>query len=81
MRVNTNEKGYVIGQDHPRAKLTDDHVDLIRELHEESGYSYNKLAWIFSRLTKSKVSKLYIRDICTYRRRCQIPMGTREVEK
>lgn len=81
VRVNTNDAGFVIGQDHPKAKLSDDDVDLIRELHEDQNFGYAKLAWLFTRKTKGKVSKGYIRDICTYRRRCHIPTGSKEIRK
>ncbi len=30
----TNERGYRIGEDHPRAVLTDHEIELIRDLHE-----------------------------------------------
>lgn len=41
--VSVNEKGYRIGQDHQRAKLSDEDIELIFEL-VESGMSYAKIA-------------------------------------
>lgn len=38
--VAVNDRGRRIGQDHPRAKLTDHEVDLIRQLAEEGMSSY-----------------------------------------
>lgn len=70
--VAINAEGRVVGEDHPRAKLTDADVELIRELHEEyEGYGYRKLAKMFD------VSRWYIRDLCTYKRRNGIVVGHR----
>lgn len=78
MRVNVNDMGYVIGQDHPKAKLSDIDVDLIRELHEDYFFSYDKIVWVF-RLRSTKVSKGFVRDICKYRRRCHTATGVKEM--
>ena len=51
------------GQNHPRAKLSDREVLLIRELREIEGWSYNRLALAFEQ------SKVSVQMICTYRRR------------
>lgn len=48
---------------HWRAKLTDEEVELIRELYAEGLWSYATLAVVF------EVSRFTIRDIVTYRRR------------
>ena len=42
--VAVNERGRRIGEDHPRATLSNDAVDLIRELHEDEGRSYRYIA-------------------------------------
>lgn len=81
MRVSVNDGGFTVGQDHHKSKLSDTDVDLMRDLHEDSAFSYTKLAWIFTRKTKTKISKLYVRDICTYRRRDHIPTGSKEKPK
>lgn len=65
--VAVNDRGRRIGEDHPRATLSDDTVDLIRELHEDEGRSY---CYIAMRL---KISYHTIKKICRYERRAQIP--------
>lgn len=62
--VAVNERGLRIGEDHPRAELTDAEVETIRELHEE-GVSYRQLA------EKFEQSKGAIAKICRYERRGQ----------
>ena len=49
------------GQLHPKAKLSDREVELLRTLREVDGYSYGKLAQVF------EVSKDYVVRICKYR--------------
>lgn len=66
--VAVNENGKRIGEDHPRAKLTNHEVELIREMHGE-GWGYKRIA------DKFGVGKTTIQDLCTGRRRCQQPMG------
>ena len=61
------------GETHPRARLTDHDVDLIRELHEEHGLSYSVLA------EKFDSSKSAIADICRYRRRANRPVRWKKV--
>lgn len=65
--VAVNESGCRIGEDHPKATLSDATIDLIRELHEDQGKSYGYIAMKF------KISKVYVQMICTYRRRAQTP--------
>lgn len=71
--VGINERGYRVGEDHQRAVLTDAEVALVRELRELDGWTYELLAEKFG------VSKSAIADICTYRRRAQLPAGWKEV--
>lgn len=68
-RIAVNETGRRIGEDHQHAKLTNDQVDRIRDLHEDHGLSYTQLASMFC------VSKSSVADICQYRRRAQTPFG------
>lgn len=68
--VAVNERGLVIGEDHPRAVLTDAEVDLLLELRSE-GYSYGWLA------VKMEVSKSCVAKICRGEHRSQIPVGYR----
>lgn len=65
--LTLNDRRYRIGETHHRAKLTDEQVDRMRELHEEQGVGYRTLAKMFD------VSKSTARDICTYRIRAQTP--------
>tara|TARA_R110000772_G_scaffold70994_2_gene155968 strand:+ start:453 stop:710 length:258 start_codon:yes stop_codon:yes gene_type:complete len=66
--VAINELGYRIGSSHHNAKITDDVVDQIRDLHEEEGMSYRKLAALFL-LPRGTIVK-----ICLYERRAQTPL-------
>lgn len=65
--VAVNENGVRVGESHPRVRLTDGEVELIRSMHEDSDepLGYRRLATIF------EVSKRTIRDICAYRRRAE----------
>lgn len=65
--LTLNERRYRIGESHHRAKLTDDQVDQMRELHEEQGVGYRTLAKQFN------VSKRTVRDIVHYKTRAQTP--------
>ena len=70
LAVAINERGLVIGEDHPRAVLTDHEVDLLLELRDEP-MSYGKLAVIF------EVSKSCVAKICRGEHRSQIAVGYR----
>lgn len=61
--VAIDENGLRIGETHPNAKLTDEQVDQIRDLHEQEGLTYDALAIRFS------TPKITIAKICTYQRR------------
>lgn len=65
--VGVNERGYRVAEDHPRARLTDSEVELIRELHGE-GMSYVQLA------VKFETSKSTIAMICRFERRAEAPV-------
>lgn len=56
-------KGFPKGEAHPRARLTDHEVELIRQLREQ-GMSLSKLADKFETYTST------IKGICDYKRRC-----------
>ena len=51
------------GEEHPKAKLSDDDVQLMRELHDDYGISVAEIA------RKFDVSYWTARDICKYRTR------------
>lgn len=63
--IAVNEKGIRVGEDHQKAKLTDEEVELIRRLHKE-GMSYPRIA------AKFEVSHWTVGRICRYERRTQI---------
>lgn len=62
--VAVNAGGLRIGEDHPRARLTNAEVERIRSLHGE-GVGYNTLA------EKFEVAVCTIGRICRYERRAQ----------
>lgn len=61
--VAYNESGRRIGQTHHRAKLTDEQVDQIRDLHEYEQWSYLRISKKFG------VSKGAVAWICQYKKR------------
>jgi predicted DNA-binding protein (UPF0251 family) len=72
--VGIDEHGNRVGEDHPRAKLTDHEVELIRQLHEEGGLSMREIA------EKFEVAKSTIVAIVNYQRRVSYPTGWRRVK-
>lgn len=72
--VAVNENGRRIGQDHPRANLSDEQVNRIRDLREDHDLSYDQLAAMF------QVPKATIQSICQYRTRAQTPFGWKKLE-
>lgn len=67
LKVAVNERGNRIGFSHHNARIPDDVVNRIRDLHERDGVGYRRLAAMF-RLNLSTVKK-----IARYERRGQIP--------
>jgi len=70
--VAVNESGRRIGESHPRAKLSDHEIDLIRQLAEE-GLTVAQIA------RKFEISKGAAGDIITCRRRAQTPARFKRV--
>ena len=72
--VPVNEDGRRIGEGHPNATIPEETVSLIRELHEESGWGYRRiakhlgLAWF----TVCKIAK--------YQRRASTPKHWKRIE-
>lgn len=65
MRVfGVNDKGLRVGEDHQNAILTNDEVELIRDLRAQ-GLKYDTIA------EKFEVSKSTIAMICRYERRAE----------
>lgn len=67
-----NDAGRVIGAAHHSAKLSDDDIALIHELHAE-GLSYAAIAAKFDEGVR--VSKSMVAAVITGKRRCQTTMG------
>ena len=68
------EHGRRIGESHHRAKLSDADVDLVRELREAHGISYEEIAKKFA------VSKSEVAEICRYEIRAQAPAAFRRIK-
>lgn len=78
--ICVNERGLRIGEDHPRAKLTDHEVDLIREMAEERDAN-GRRKWGRRRLArKFDVSTWTIRSILDCASRAQVPYAYRTVQ-
>lgn len=73
--VAVNERGLRIGEDHQNARFTNRDVDLVREIHEDHGFSYGYIADWFA------MSKAQIAKICQYNRRAQTPDAWKVVRK
>lgn len=71
--VRVSAKGLRVGEDHPRARLTDQEVDRARYLHEEEGLGVVELSRIY------EISKGSMHDLLSYRRRATPVAGTRVV--
>ena len=72
--VGVNERGRRIGEDHPRAVLTDHEVSLIFELRS--------LAWGYARIAaKLEVSKRHVRNVLNGNRRAHFPAGFKLKER
>lgn len=70
--VQINDAGLRIGEDHPKAVLTDRDVMLFFQMRAE-GMGYRRLAAIF------EISKSHARNICKGRARCQTATRSKEV--
>lgn len=75
--VAVNDRGRRVGEDHHRAKLTDDEVELIRELaHPSDGAEPMPHRTIAE---KFEISRGTVADIVSFRRRASYPVGWRRV--
>jgi hypothetical protein len=72
--VAITDQGLRMGEDHPNAKLTNEQIDRIRDLHEDHDLNYRQLAEMFG------VSKGMIAGVCQYRRRALTPFGWKKLE-
>lgn len=76
--VRCNDDGRVIGEDHPRAYLTDAEVDMIRDMHD-SGMGYKSIAKRMTEIKGRRVPKATVCKICRYEVRAQTFWLTRSV--
>lgn len=73
--VATNDRGIRIGKFHHNCKHSDELVDNIRNMHEEGGMGYRKIA------RELDISRHTVRDICRYSRRAQTYEVWKRVEE
>lgn len=72
--VAINEDGRRIGSSHHNSRISDETVDLIRELHEDQKMGYRKIA------QKLNICRHFVAKICRYERRAQTPAGWKKVD-
>jgi DNA-binding NarL/FixJ family response regulator len=72
--VGVNDSGYVVGQDHHRAKFTDHEVDLMIQLCAE-GFTYKQVAEKFGCCYTT------VGDYVRCARRAQLAVGQRRVKR
>lgn len=73
--ITVNEDGRRVGESHPRAKLTDHEVELIRQLLDEGGLTQKGIA------DKFDVSYSTVKSISCCRRRAQTPARVKRIAK
>ena len=73
--VAVNEQGYRIGASHHNARIPDDVIDKIRDMHEDEGIGYRKIAKALG------LSKNFVAKVCRYERRAQTPDRWKRVSK
>lgn len=69
--VALNESGREIGEGHPRAKLSDRDVELMRTLHEAFPVGHPEHVGYRRLAAKFECSREQCRDICNYKFRAQ----------
>lgn len=70
--VAVNSEGRRIGEDHPRAVLSDHDIELL--------WSLRALGWGCKRIAKKlECSRRHVRDVVKGRRRCQAPAQFKSV--
>jgi len=76
--VQVDERGRRIGETHPRAKLTDHEIDLIRELAED-GMTYQEIAAKFDLQDTAGRGRKYIGKIVRCERRAHIAAKAKRI--
>lgn len=71
-RVGLNDAGHRVGETHHRATCSDALVNKLRDMHENYGYGYRRLARQFNLPFKTVMKWL------SYERRAQTPVEWRE---
>lgn len=72
--VAINEDGRRIGSSHHNSSVSDETVDLIREMHEDRHMGYRKIAH------ELNICRHFVAKICRYERRAQTPAGWKKVD-
>lgn len=62
-RCRRGEKGRLAGERHPNARYSDHEIEVMRDMHEQHGFGYRRLAVIF------ECSRSYVRNVCKFKRR------------
>lgn len=73
--VGVNDAGLRVGEDHQRAKLTDEEVDRMRTMHEKEHIGYRRLARMFELSTRT------VAKICRYEMRNQTATRYRTIRE
>lgn len=79
--VGVDENGRYVGEYHPRAKLSDDQVDWLRELYEEGFVGYRTLVKAAWWLWGVEVPRNTLIEIVKYNRRVATVMGFKVIEE
>lgn len=72
--VATNDRGHRVGESHQKARHSDALVEKVRDMHEEQGMGYKRIAKILA------LSVSTVRQLCTYNRRADFIAGWRRIE-
>ena len=71
--VAINEDGRRIGSSHHNSTVSDETIDLIREMHEDKHMGYRKIA------QELNICRHFVAKVCRYERRAQTPAGWKKV--
>lgn len=65
-----NDRGWPVGENHPRARISNDTVHEIRYLHEVRGLAYKEIVALFAD-RGLRLRYRYVKKICNYETRTQ----------